>query len=49
MAILVALAEQFDGGLERQAVGAGDFKAKFSGVALRQQRKSEKEKAEVEQ
>jgi hypothetical protein len=50
--VLVALAEKFDGSLDWQAVRAGDFQAKFSGVALRVdakgERQNEKEKAEVD-
>lgn len=45
---LDGIAREFDGGFEREAVRAGDFEAEFSGVALRQERESEKEKAEVE-
>ena len=45
---LEGVAGEFDGGFDGEAVGAGDFEAEFSGVALRQERESEKEKAEVE-
>ena len=43
------VAGEFDGCLEGKAVRAGDFEAQLSSVALRQERKSEKEYAEVEQ
>ena len=46
---LDGVAGKFDGGLERKTVGAGDFEAKLSGVALRQQRESKQEDGEVEQ
>jgi hypothetical protein len=49
VAILVALADEFDRGFEREAVGVGDFEAEFSGVALREERKSKEEDSEVEQ
>jgi hypothetical protein len=52
VAILIALAEKFDGSLDWQAVRAGNFQAKLSGVALRVdakgERQNEKEKAEVD-
>ena len=52
VAILIALAEQFDGSLDWQAVRAGNFQAKFSSVALRVdakgERQNEQEEAEVD-
>jgi hypothetical protein len=52
VAILIALAEQFDGSLDWQAVRAGNFQAEFSSVALRLdtkgERQNEQEKAEVD-
>ena len=38
---LDGIAGKFDGGFERKTVGAGDFEAELSGVALRQERESE--------
>jgi hypothetical protein len=49
MAKLVALADEFDRGFEREAVGVGDFEAELSRVALREERKSKEENSEVEQ
>ena len=53
MAILVALADEFNRGLEGEAVGIGDFEAKFSGVALgigmrSEEQQSEKENADLD-
>ena len=39
---------ELDGSPNGKTVGAGDFEAKFSGVTLRQERKSEKENAEMD-
>jgi hypothetical protein len=40
MAILIALADEFNGGFQGEAGGVRDFEAKFSGVALREERES---------
>jgi hypothetical protein len=42
------IAREIDGSLEWLAIGAGDFYAKFSRIALRKQRESEEENREVE-
>ena len=39
---------ELDEGPDGKTVGTDDFDAKFSGVTLRQERKSEKENAEME-
>jgi hypothetical protein len=39
---------EIDGSFEREGVRPGDFEAEFSGVALRQERESEKKDGEVE-
>ena len=46
---LEGIAGEFDGCVEGKAVRARYFEAQLSSVALRKERKSEKENAEVEQ
>jgi hypothetical protein len=46
---LEGVAGEFDGGFQRKTVRTGDFEAKLSGVALREERKSKQEDGEVEQ
>ena len=48
MAIVVALADEFNRGFKGNAVGAGDFEPEFSRVALCQEWESEKEDSDVE-
>ncbi len=48
VAILVALADEFNRGFEGEAVGIGDFEAKLSGVALGVDVKSEEQESEKE-
>lgn len=45
---LYCVVREIDRRLDRLGVGAGDFEAKFSGIALRQEGKREEEEGEVE-
>jgi hypothetical protein len=46
---LEGVAGEFDRGFDGEAIGASNFEAEFSRVALRQERESEKDNAEVKQ
>jgi len=46
VAILVGLADELNRGFEGEAVGIGDFEAKFSGVALGVDVRSEEQESE---
>src|ERR1700684_1282520 len=48
VAIVVALADEFNRGFEGNAVGGGNFEAEFSGIALSVDRKSEERKGKNE-
>jgi len=48
MAIVIALADEFNRGFEGKSIRAGDFEAEFAGVALGVERKSEERESEDE-